>query len=88
MEKIAYIEMPAPKKVRDWKGKKVVSLYKVSNGLGSVPAGTVFTITSATTRKELKTNQCECCGLAFKVSVSGTSERFLLEFKFIEEPQS
>lgn len=81
-----YKQIPAPKKVGDWKGKKVISLYKVSNGLGSVPAGTVFTIKSATTRKELKTSPCECCGLEFKVSVSGTAERFLLEFNFVEEP--
>lgn len=82
-----YKDVKHPKKVGDWVGKKVMSLRIVSNALGKVPAGIVFTISSATFHKRLETDPCECCGLAFRATVKATAKDFLLGFKFVEEVQ-
>jgi hypothetical protein len=78
-----------PKRVSDWKGKKVVSKYEVHNGLGSMPKGSVFTIKHSGIRKALYSDRCQCCGFSYHFDTKATAEQFIIEFDFIEEePQA
>lgn len=84
-----YKIVPPPKRVSDWKGKKVVSKYAVHNGLGSMPSGTIFTIKHTGIRKSLYSDRCQCCGFSYHFDTKATADQFTIEFDFIEEePQS
>lgn len=60
---------PGFKRVSDWRGKHVRSCSVFSNYLGSMPAGSLFVVTSAgRTGLHLAAVACHCCGFRFTVS--------------------
>lgn len=60
--------MKKPKRKRDWHGLKVRSRQEFRNGLGSVPAGTVFTVERNFSGMHLISDPCQCCGVRFRIS--------------------
>lgn len=78
--------MKRPKLVRDYKNGYVKSLKAFENGLGKVPEGTIFLITSATYRAYLITDPCECCGVQFKFSIKGKNKFDEFEWLGYERP--
>jgi len=81
-----YRRIDPPKKVSDWEGRKVLSLYPVANMLGEMPEGTVFVVKYTTSKtKSLITEPCECCGLKYSVTIQDPKEAFLKRFVFVEE---
>jgi len=79
-----YNVVPTPRLVRDWTNKLVRSRGIVRNGLGEMPAGTLFRITNSGARKSLRSLPCDRCGFSLLVSVSGKREDFEREFQFVE----
>ncbi len=61
-------ESRRPKRVKDWAGGYIRTKHRVSNGYGSMPAGTIFKITSAGITAHFESIPCECCGFQFKYS--------------------
>jgi len=79
--------MKAPKSQKDWEGKKVRLLIEATNGIVSIPRGTVLTITIAanTPRKSLRGEPCPHCGIAPIVSISAPRREFLRMVEFLDE---
>lgn len=51
-----------------WKGKKVASLVPIANGLGELPAGSVFSVTRKFKGFSLTSEPCKCCGVSLRVT--------------------
>lgn len=51
-----------------WKGKKVVSLTPLENGVATLPAGTGFTVTRKFNGLFLQSDPCECCGISLRIT--------------------
>ena len=82
---MSYTVISPPKKVSDWQGCLVRSKRILTNGLGQMPADTIFEITSSGITKYLQTLGCECCGLKFRISTKDRKDDFLEMFDFVEE---
>ena len=56
------------KSAKQWAGRRVITTREISNGLGSIPAGTLGTIASGYHIREgnlhFKADKCPGCGLA------------------------
>lgn len=61
---------PGRKLVRDWVGLRVRSRRAFANASGTMPAGTVFTVTMTSPGRgmSLRADRCQCCGLEWAVS--------------------
>lgn len=57
-----------PRLLADWRGLTVKSKRKLSNGYGSLPPGTTFTIRSAGNGVSLQSKPCSECGFAMYVT--------------------
>lgn len=57
-----------PKLKRDWIGLRVRSRHAIQNGLGTVPAGTMFTVTDSYAGLRMTSDKCPACGVQFYVS--------------------
>ena len=77
-------EIVEPKRIVDWEGHYVVAKHPVENGLGRLPADSIFEITSAGVIKHLRSTPCKCCGFQLNVSVKKKREIFLSHFGFVE----
>lgn len=53
---------PGSKRVGDWKGMRVRSLVEMTNGMGSLPAGTAYTVQGTTLGLSLVSDPCPTCG--------------------------
>lgn len=61
--------IPHPKLKRNYAGQTVRTLYQMSNGYVTIPAGELATIRSQSSHgSELQFVPCSCCGLSAKVS--------------------
>jgi|GEM_PF-2405963 len=67
---------PGKKKIGDWHGLRVRTLHEMSNGWGTIPAGTVATVESCTggVGLTLRSEPCKCCGLRVLISRVHNSE--------------
>ena len=79
-----YLKIEPPHKVDDWSGCNVLSKRIVRSGLGEMPAGTIFLITSSGITKHLQSIPCKCCGFKFIVTSQAKKEVFLSDFDFIK----
>lgn len=74
------------KKASELAGKRVRTLRELSNGLGTIPAGTIGTITNGRHVRDGKLNfeadKCECCGFAFRVSGLSYTDLELIDAQF------
>lgn len=61
---------PGRKQVRDWNGLTVRTRTEMRNGMGVIPARTLCVVEGAGGGMgiQLRTKQCECCGLSFFIS--------------------
>lgn len=59
----------------DMKGVRVRSLVPMSTSLGSMPAGTIFTVEGKRGGLFLKSDPCPSCGISF--SIHGVSEEIV-----------
>lgn len=53
---------PGSKRVGDWKGMRVRSLFPMTNGMGTLPAGTLYTVQGTTLGLSLVSDPCPTCG--------------------------
>ena len=53
---------PGSKRVGDWKGMRVRSLSPMANGMGTLPAGTIYTVQGTTLGLSLISDPCPTCG--------------------------
>ena len=53
---------------KEWKGKRVRTLVRVSNRLGEIPSGKLATVVHKSRGLEIRTDPCETCGIVFFVS--------------------
>lgn len=53
---------PGSKRVGDWKGMRVRSLVEMKNGMGSLPAGTDYTVQGTTLGLSMVSDPCPTCG--------------------------
>lgn len=60
---------PGKKLIRDWNGLRVRTLREMESGMLELPVGIVCTVsTSGGTGLQLRTDKCECCGVAVYIS--------------------
>ncbi|MEN6433677.1 MAG: hypothetical protein ABFD06_12585, partial [Smithella sp.] len=70
--------------VDDWVGCHILSKKIVRNGLGELPAGTIFIITSSGITKHFQSLPCKCCGFKLMATSRNKKEVFLSDFDFVE----
>jgi hypothetical protein len=64
-----YRVVPHPKLKRDYTLKKVRTLRELTNGWGTIPVGSIATITLQSPKgSTLKVEPCECCNLKAIIS--------------------
>ena len=80
-----YRQIPVPKLSMYWVGCFVVSKEAVSNGLGEMPKGTIYEITSSTTKRSLSSLECSCCGFKFHFTTGLNKADFPRKYTFIEK---
>lgn len=69
--------MKHPKRVKDYAGGYVKATREVSNGVGKMPAGTIYKIRSAGITFHFESLPCSCCGHQFKFTSKGTLDHKL-----------
>lgn len=52
----------------EFTGRKVKSLVTLKNGMFTIPAGTIFTITKKQAGFEVRSNPCPTCGISSFIS--------------------
>lgn len=60
-----------PRLLRGYEGCYVKSLTPIENGLAVAPPGTVYLVEFSGVKAHLKAIPCHCCGIEFKVTLSG-----------------
>ena len=80
------IRVPPPKKMKDYPKYLFKAKRELFNGLGSMPAGTVYRMRfEPTLNKSLHTAPCRHCGFVFKVTVKAPRAEFERTFDFYLE---
>lgn len=76
-----YVKDPKkPRLKRDWVGRKVRTVVMMRNGNMEIPIGTVCEVTYNRGGLTLKTEPCDCCGVAIYITrVPERDVRLLME---------
>lgn len=80
-----YINVAPPKNVSGWEGKTIRTKVQMSNGFGTIPPGTIMTISGKASKKSLCGSPCQCCGVAPKITLKGDRKYILELVEFVQE---
>lgn len=58
----------SPRRMADWVGSRVKTLYAMENGYAKMPAGSVAVVTGVSRGFNLEFAPCSCCSMTVKVS--------------------
>lgn len=75
--------MEHPKRVKAYVGSYVKASREISNGVGKMPAGTIYKITGAGITFYFESLPCSCCGHQFKFSSKGTLNHKLRDMTWL-----
>lgn len=79
--------MKGPKRVKDWVGNYVKALRPIRNGLGEMPAGTIYRVSASSGMTVwFEALPCKCCGFKFHFSQQGRNKFNGMEFLGNELP--
>ncbi|MBB4861595.1 hypothetical protein HNP46_000406 [Pseudomonas nitritireducens] len=75
-----YAVVPHPKLKREYVGRLVRTTKELRNGWGSIPAGTVATVTSQSPKGSfIEAEPCGCCGIKAFMSYLGVDDIEFIE---------
>jgi len=81
-------ELKRPQLIRDWENGFVKAKKEISNGWGSMPANTIYHISSCGITAHLESHCCEECGFKFKFTMKGKDKFKNFEWLGYEIPNA
>lgn len=74
----------SPKRMADWVGSRVKTLYAMENSYAKMPAGSVAVVTGVSRGFNLEFAPCSCCSMTVKVSRVRPEHLEIVELKSAE----
>ena len=74
-----------PKRMSDWVGAHVKTLYAMENGYAKIPSGSVAVVTGVSRGFNLEFAPCSCCSMTIKASRVRPEHLEIVELKSAPE---